>query len=100
VPPLADHPLRYQLSNELHARPFPTVTTGSRAVFLALKHPDTMRAHSPQADTAHLLQLLDRYGAQHPQPGATHYFGPLGKHRLKWERHTEFVTYTLLMDGL
>ncbi|MGE4328218.1 MAG: DUF3422 family protein, partial [Pseudodonghicola sp.] len=26
MPPIEDHPLRYQLANELHARPFPVVT--------------------------------------------------------------------------
>ncbi len=34
---LTDHPLRYALSNELHARPFPVVTAPSHAVYLALK---------------------------------------------------------------
>lgn len=92
--------MRYQLSNELHARPFPTLTAGSRAVFLALKHRHKAGVDAAQADIDHLILLLDRYGAPHPQPGATHYFGKLGKHRLKWERHTEFVTFTLLVDGL
>lgn len=100
MPPIQDHPLRFQLSNELHARPFPTLTTASRAVFLALKHRHVAGVDAVQADIDHLIMLLDRYGAAHPQPGATHYFGKLGKHRLKWERHTEFVTFTLLVDGL
>ena len=100
MPPVQDHPLRFQLSNELHARPFPTLTAGSRAIFLALKHQDATHPEAAKADLDHLIKLLDRYGAPHPQPGATHYFGQLGKHRLKWERHTEFVTFTLLVDGL
>lgn len=100
MPPVQDHPLRFQLSNELHARPFPTLSPGSRAVFLALKHRQKAGVDAVQADIDHLTKLLDRYGAPHPQPGATHYFGTLGKHRLKWERHTEFVTFTLLVDGL
>jgi uncharacterized membrane-anchored protein len=44
--------------------------------------------------------LLDRFGAQHPAAGATHFFGTLGRHRLKWECHTEFVTYTLFGEGI
>ncbi|MGH1577600.1 DUF3422 family protein [Planktotalea sp.] len=100
MPPITDHPLRYQLSNELHARPFPTIQSGSRAVFLALKHQDQAGPDAAEADLNHLIQLLDRYGAPHPQPGATHYFGKIGRHRIKWERHTEFVTFTLLLDGL
>lgn len=98
--PITDHAMRYQLSNELHARPFPTMKTGSRAVFLALKHADGASPQAVEADLAHLIDLLDRYGAPHPQPDATHYFGTLGRYRIKWERHTEFVAYTLLHEGL
>jgi uncharacterized membrane-anchored protein len=98
--PITDHPLRYSLSNELHARPFPVVSAPSRAVYLALKPAQNAAARDRAADRAHLVALLDRFGAQHPQPGATHWFGTIGKHKLKWESHTEFVTYTLFVDGL
>ena len=97
---LTDHPLRYALSNELHARPFPVVAAPSHAVYLALKPTQNAAARDRAADRAHLIALLDRFGAQHPQPGATHWFGPIGKHQLKWESHTEFVTYTLFISGL
>ena len=46
------------------------------------------------------MALLDRYGAPHPAPGASHYSGPLGRGFLKWEMHTEFVTYTLFAEGV
>lgn len=98
--PLKDHSLRYAMTNELHARPFPVVTAPCRAVFLAIKQPVDAASRDRSLDLAHLIDLLDRYGEAHPQPGATHYFGTLGKHRLKWESHTEFVTYTLLSDGV
>ncbi len=97
---LTDHPLRYALSNELHARPFPVVAAPSHAVYLALKPTQNAAARDRAADRAHLIALLDRFGAQHPQPGATHWFGPIGKHQLKWESHTEFVTYTVFISGL
>jgi uncharacterized membrane-anchored protein len=51
------------------------------------------------ADMAHLTALLDRFGAGHPQPGATHWYGQIGRHFLKWESHTEFVTYTIFGQG-
>jgi uncharacterized membrane-anchored protein len=51
-------------------------------------------------DKAHLLALLDRNGAAHPQPDATHYAGPIGRSELKWESHTEFVTYSAFTPGL
>jgi len=98
--PVPDHPLRFKLANELHARPFPTVTAPSRAVYLALKPAQNAAARDRDADRAHLLDLLDRHGASHPPVGATHWFGELGKHHLKWESHTEFVTYTMFSDGV
>lgn len=98
--PIEDHPLRYALANELHARPFPTLTPPCRAAYLAIKQPTNAGNRDRAMDRAHLVKLLDRYGAQHPQPGATHYFGRIGKHELKWECHTEFVTYTIFGDGV
>ncbi len=99
MPPITDHPLRYAMSNELHARPFPKLSAPSRAAFLALKPASNAAGRDRSADLAHLITLLDRYGAAHPQPDATHYSGQIGKHHLKWESHTEFVTYTIFGDG-
>ena len=97
--PITDHPLRFAMANELHARPFPAVQAPGRAAFLALKPAENAAGRDRDADRAHLIQLLDRYGAAHPQPGATHYSGQLGKYLLKWESHTEFVTFTLFGNG-
>ncbi len=96
---IEDHPLRYELANELHARPFAALNVPSQAAFLAVAPPDNPAGRDRQADLDHLIRLLDRFGAPHPQPGATHYFGEIGKHRLKWECHSEFVTYTIFADG-
>ncbi|MGP6085687.1 DUF3422 family protein [Antarctobacter jejuensis] len=100
MPPIQDHPLRYKLANELHARPFPSLTAPCRAMFLAVKQPKDAASRDRSADLTHLIELLDRYGTPHPQPGATHYQGQIGQHHLKWEQHTEFVTYTVFMHGL
>lgn len=97
---IEDHPQRYSLANELHARPFPSLETPCQAAFLAIKQPRDAATRDREADRAHLIALLDRFGAQHPQPGATHWFGNLGRHKLKWENHTEFVTYTVFTQGL
>ena len=97
---ITDHPLRYDLTNELHARPFPSITLPATVVFLAVKQPVDAAARDRGADLAHLVALLDRHGAAHPQPGATHYSGQIGRHVLKWEQHAEFVTYTAFCPGL
>lgn len=98
--PIADHPLRYATVNELHARPFPSLEVPSSAVYVAIKEPIQAQNRDRDRDRAHLLALLDRHGSAHPQPGATHFQGPIGRAELKWESHTEFVTYTAFSRGL
>lgn len=97
--PIADHPLRYQLANELHARPFPVMSCPGQIAYIALKPERDAAQRDRSLDRAHLLALLDRHGAAHPAPDATHYAGQIGKFFLKWEQHTEFVTYTAFVEG-
>ena len=97
--PITDHQLRYDLANELHARPFPSLDAPCTAVFLAIKQPANAVARDRSADRAHLVDLLDRFGAAHPPPDATHFYGQIGRFTLKWEQHTEFVTYTVFEES-
>lgn len=92
--PFSDHPLRYALTNELHARPSPVIPVPATVAFLAVKPVQEAVARDRQLDRAHLLDLLDRHGAAHPAPEATHHAAELGRHGLKWENHTEFTTWT------
>jgi uncharacterized membrane-anchored protein len=86
--------------NELHARPFPVLEAPCMAAYVAIKEPVDAANRDRALDKAHLLALLDRNGAPHPQPDATHYAGPIGRSELKWESHTEFVTYSAFTPGL
>ncbi|RMD48158.1 MAG: DUF3422 family protein, partial [Alphaproteobacteria bacterium] len=95
-----DHPLRHRLAAELHARPAPRLRAPCHAVFLALKIPRDAANRDREADRRHLIALLDRYGANHPPEGADHYFGEVGRYQLRWENHTEFVTYTMFVPGV
>jgi uncharacterized membrane-anchored protein len=96
---LADHRLRYPLTNELHARPFVELGAPGRALFLAIMPAEAAAERDPAADRAHLTDFIDRHGGAHPAPDANHHSADLGRFRLKWERHTEFVSYTLYEQG-
>ncbi len=96
---LDDYPDRFALVNELHARPFPELTAPCQAAHIAIMPPGNAADRDRALDRAHLVALLDRHGAPHPPPEANHYSGPLGRGFLKWEMHTEFVTYTLFAEG-
>ncbi len=100
MPLIQDHPMRYKLANELHARPFPSFSAPGTVAYLAIKQPQHAVSRDREQERLELIALLDRFGTPHPQPGATHFFGDLGRHKLKWEQHTEFVTYTLFSNEL
>ena len=60
--PLADHPLRYPMANELHARPFPVLRAPAFAAFLAIKAPEDAAGRDRAADLAHLTALVESLG--------------------------------------
>lgn len=96
----AEHPLRYALVNELHARPSPRLEAPCTAVFVAFKEPRDAANRERSRDVAHLADLCSRHGSPSPDPQAGHYAAQLGRHKLRWESHTEFVTYTAFARGL
>ena len=63
MPPIAEHPQRFALVNELHARPFPSVDVPSHAVFLAFKEPVDAANRDRARDRDHLVYLVTRHGA-------------------------------------
>lgn len=95
-----DHPLRFDIVNELHARPFPNLSVPSHAVYMAIKEPSMAASRDRARDFEHLRDLLHRNAVPVPQESDSHFFGALGKYKLKWESHAEFVTYTAFGDGV
>lgn len=93
--PLKDHPLRVALTNEVHARPSEYLDAPIRASVLAMLSGEG----AADEERAHLERLCQWAGAPKPSRTATHYSGSFGSFRLKWERHTEFSTYTIFRPG-
>lgn len=85
------HPLRTALHNEVHARPYERMQAP-----LAISHLAFVCGLEQQAaDRAHLEALLKDHHLPLPAPGASHLSVDLPGCRLRWERHTEFVSYTV-----
>ena len=80
-PKLRNHPLRYLLNNELHARPFTALQPPERISHLALPCDELSAAE----DHAVLVKLCERYGVAPPQAGLNHFSHDFGVFRLKWE---------------
>ncbi|RZU46791.1 putative membrane-anchored protein [Fluviicoccus keumensis] len=91
------HPERDRLFNELHTRPFPVLEQGSRVSQVALLH----GGRDVSAEYAHIRILCERYSILPPSPGSSCYYQNFGGFELRWERHTEFSTYTFIhrVDG-
>jgi len=91
----ADHPERFALAEEVHARPPETLETPARASYLAVLVDGDDRAR----ESAHLARLCERFAVTPPAREATHFSTRLGALRLKWERHGEFSSWTLIAPG-
>lgn len=89
---LLDHPLRAALAAELHARPFLRLK-GSASI----THYAIYTENRPDVHDQLLRSLCAETGMAAPPDGARHYAeeSAFGWH-LKWERHTEFSTFTFV----
>lgn len=87
-----DHPLRAPLANELHARPF--LRLGGA---VALTHYAIFADGDSACHHTLLESLCKLTGLPQPAPRDTHYTERWCPERqLKWERHTEFSTFTFI----
>lgn len=81
---------RHSLHNEVHARPPEALTAP-----LAITHV-VMLANPQQREASrlHLAELLRNQHLPLPDAASTHIRMDMGPYRLRWEMHTEFVTWT------
>jgi uncharacterized membrane-anchored protein len=91
----ADHADRLSLADEVHARPYATLTTPERATYVAV----LIDAADRELEREHLAGLCVRDAVAPPAAGATHFNERVGAVRVKWERHTEFSGYTFFVPG-
>jgi len=91
----ANHPLRVELNDEVHARPPEALSAPLRLTFLALLSDWATR----EREWEHVVALARRFKVEPPHPSANHYSADLGPFRLKWERHTEFSRYKFIVAG-
>jgi len=91
---LSWHSQRGALINELHSRPFRTISNGTSITHLALLSDESIK----EAQTEHLQKLSSELGADHSvSSGALNSFS-IGSFDVRMERHLEFTSLTLT-DG-
>ena len=93
--PFREHPQRRALVDEIHARPYLLLRAPVRLSHLAVLTGEGGQA----AERAHLDQLCRTFNVAPPPADATLFSARLGTLLFRWERHTEFSTYTFAADG-
>ncbi|VUZ26819.1 Uncharacterised protein [uncultured Comamonas sp.] len=90
VPQPAQHPQRALLHNEIHARPPESVQAPAVLTHMVMVCDSAQREASRQ----HLAALLRDHHRSVPDESTTHVRVDLGGLRVRWELHTEFVSWT------
>lgn len=89
---LQQHPRRAALHNEIHARPPEPMHTP-----LAISHVVMVcDADQREASRAHVTALLRDHHLPQPDSNTTHLRMDVGPFRIRWEQHTEFVSWTFM----
>ncbi len=91
---LTQHPQRGALHNEVHARP-PEPMAAPLAVSHVVMLCDTAQS---AASREHLSQLLRAHHLPLPDAASTHLRTDLGAFRMRWELHTEFVSWSFVRE--
>jgi uncharacterized membrane-anchored protein len=90
---LKQHVQRFELAEELHSRPHTELSSPCAVSHLAIMTPG-----DGDGLLVAITDLCRRYGAAPPHQDR-HHAVTLGAYRLRWERHTEFVSLTIIQEG-
>ncbi len=101
VPPLsslskiATHPLREKLYNELHNRPFQSISTPAQLTHIAIQHHGKLK----QQEHEFISLLCNRFQVNSPAKSMPCFYQDFGLFSLRWERHLEYSTYTFIRQA-
>lgn len=84
-----NHAQRFNLHNEIHARPPVALSSPVRASHLAL----TVTPEEKQQERQHLNALCQRFGVAPPSKQINHFSATFDNFLFHWEQHGEFSTY-------
>ncbi len=90
-----NHPQRFQLHNEVHARAPIILTLPVKSSFLAL----TLSNEEKKQERKHLAILCERYGLTPPKDDAFHLTATLDSFQVRWEQHSEFSAYSFYIQN-
>lgn len=91
-----NHPQRFNLHNEVHARSSLILDLPVRASHLAL----LLTNEEKHLERDHLAKLCERYGKPAPGKEADHFSAIFDSFQIRWEQHGEFSTYTFYVQDI
>lgn len=89
-----NHPQRFALHNEIHARPPIPLKLPVSASHLAL----TLNDEEKKQERQHLATLCQRFGVNPPPSEASHFIARFDTFLFHWEQHGEFSTYCFYVN--
>ncbi len=89
---IAIHPLREKLYNELHNRPFQSISNPAQLTHIAIQHQGKLK----QQEHAFISLLCNRFQVSSPAETMPCFYQDFGLFSLRWERHLEYSTYTFI----
>ena len=93
LPP--DHPDRSFLAQEVHARPSEALESPSRITYVAV----LVETAEREREWQHVTALCRHFNVEPPSRETSHFAVDLAAVRLKWERHSEFSSFTFVVTG-
>lgn len=90
------HPLREAVLGEIHSRPFHPLSIPARLEHYAF----TLDIARASADRRAIVDFCVRHGVAAPDATAKHHFIALKDLALRWEQHSEFTTWTFIVEGV
>ena len=89
---LSTHPLREKLYNELHNRPFPSISCPAQLTHIAIQHQGELK----QQEHDFISLLCNIFQVNSPAKSMPCFYQDFGLFSLRWERHLEYSTYTFI----
>ncbi|MDV7341554.1 DUF3422 domain-containing protein [Terasakiella sp. A23] len=89
-----EHPLRDTLDKEIRARPYIALSVPERVSHIAT----ITGENGAREEIRHLKKLCEQFDVAAPSKDTNHFIADMGPFRLRWERHTEFSTYTFFRN--
>lgn len=92
------HEQYFNCYHELHTRPFPVIKGKVKISNMSFHHSKSdLTEQNIHNEIAHITELCTSYGLKGPNKNSRHFYQKFSTFELRWERHSEFSSYSFLV---